>query len=235
MTWSPYCGAAPDPGAWLTQWNGDPVLISALLLGAVLGWQRASDRPAFGGALLLLALLFVSPLCALTSALFAARVAHHVVLIGIAAPLIARGFDLRTGGLVPATFASILIFYGWHVPAIYTAALSSDAIFWMLQLALLVSATFFWAAIRGAAAPVAVATLLVTMVAMGLLGALLTFAGTALYTPHLVSTYAWNLTPVEDQQLAGLVMWAPAAALYLAAALSVAWRALAPRRGHAGA
>jgi len=63
---------------------------------------------------------------------------------------------------------------------------------------------------------------------MGLLGALITFAGTPLYAPHAVSTLAWGLTPLEDQQLAGLVMWAPAAALYLAAALWRGWHMLAP-------
>jgi len=56
---------------------------------------------------------------------------------------------------------------------------------------------------------------------MGLLGAVLTFAGQAVYEPHAYSTLAWGLTPLEDQQAAGLIMWAPAAALYLAAAL---WR-----------
>ena len=35
---------------------------------------------------------------------------------------------------------------------------------------------------------------------------------------------AWDLTPLEDQQLAGLIMWAPAAAIYLVAALLIAGR-----------
>jgi len=63
---------------------------------------------------------------------------------------------------------------------------------------------------------------------MGLLGALITFAGAPLYAPHAVSTLAWGLTPLEDQQLAGLIMWAPAAVFYLAAALWRGWHMLAP-------
>ena len=59
------------------------------------------------------------------------------------------------------------------------------------------------------------------MLLMGLLGALIVFAGQPLYAPHFASTMAWNMTPLEDQQAAGLIMWAPAAALYLFAAL---WR-----------
>jgi putative membrane protein len=62
------------------------------------------------------------------------------------------------------------------------------------------------------------------MVQMGLLGALITFAGEPLYAPHLLTTAAWGLTPLEDQQLGGLIMWAPAAAVYLVAALLVAGR-----------
>jgi putative membrane protein len=56
------------------------------------------------------------------------------------------------------------------------------------------------------------------MVQMGLLGALLTFARAPLYIPHLAATGPWGLSPTEDQQLAGLIMWAPGAGLYLAAA-----------------
>jgi putative membrane protein len=59
------------------------------------------------------------------------------------------------------------------------------------------------------------------MLLMGLLGALIVFAGQPLYAPHFASTLAWNMTPLEDQQAAGLIMWAPAAAAYLLVAL---WR-----------
>jgi hypothetical protein len=65
------------------------------------------------------------------------------------------------------------------------------------------------------------------MVQMGLLGALITFAANPLYAPHFATTLPWGLDPLEDQQLAGLIMWAPAAAIYLAAALFIAGRWLA--------
>lgn len=228
----PYCGAAPKPEALAGAWNFDPVLIAALGL-AVFGVRRARDRRTFAAAWMLAAVLFVSPLCAWTSALFAVRVTHHVVLAGVLAPMLARAFDLRSGRLFAATAVSIVAFYVWHVPAVYAAALSNDAVYWALTLALLASAMWFWAAIRVAAVPAAVAALLVTMVAMGLLGALLTFAAVPLYAPHLSTTVAWGITPLEDQQLAGLVMWAPAAGLYLAAALTLGWRALGPEPGPA--
>jgi putative membrane protein len=56
----------------------------------------------------------------------------------------------------------------------------------------------------------AVAASALTSLQMGLLGAILTFADRPLYTPHLLTTQAWGLTPLADQQLAGVIMWIPA-------------------------
>ena len=51
----------------------------------------------------------------------------------------------------------------------------------------------------------------------------ITFAGTPWY-PSYHSTAAWGLTPLEDQQLAGLVMWMPGGVAYLVAALALTAR-----------
>ena len=227
--WIPYCGAAPLPADWLARWNGDPLLILAFAATASLALRRGVDRPFWAG-MAVLVLLFVSPLCALSSALFSVRVVHHVLLTAVAAPWLLWGMPrLAMRGSAPLWAAvHILLFWIWHAPAPYAAALSSDLIFWTMQLSLLASALAFWGALRRAAAPTAILLLLAMMVQMGLLGALITFAGAPLYPPHAVSTFAWNLTPLEDQQLAGLIMWAPAAAFYLAAALWRGWHMLAP-------
>ena len=54
---------------------------------------------------------------------------------------------------------------------------------------------------------------------MGLLAALLTFAPDPLYAEHLTTTAAFGLSALEDQQLAGLVMWVPGMAVFLVLAL----------------
>jgi putative membrane protein len=214
--WMPYCGAAPGPAEWWMRWNGDPVLIAVLLAAAfVLRRGPAAAHLALGVA----ALLFVSPFCALTSALFAARAAHHVVLVAALAPLIAWSLPVRAGGVGAWTALSALTLWIWHVPSLYAAALSHDAIYWSMQLSLLGSAVGFWRAVRGAPPPQAVAALLAYMVQMGLLGALLAFGNTAFYAPHALTTAAWGLSRLADQQLAGLIMWVPGAGVYLAAAL----------------
>jgi putative membrane protein len=230
MTWIPYCGAGPDPAELWSRWNLDPLLLAALAFAAaslVLLARRATPwRPALGWtALAVLTLAFVSPLCALSSALFAARTVHHLLLVAVAAPLIAWSAPLLRARAAPLALAChAALFWAWHAPAAYGLALQNDAVYWLMQASLLASATWFWRAVRAAAAPTAVGLLLVATIQMGLLGAILTFAPQPLYAPHALTTFAWGLTPLEDQQTAGLIMWAPASALYLIAALVVLGR-----------
>lgn len=223
----PYCGPAPIPAEWMLRWNLDPGLLAALGAAALMAWRWKARGPFWAG-FSLIALLFVSPLCALSSALFSVRVAHHIILTAVAAPLFALGLPrFRPRGGAPLWAAAhILAFWIWHAPPPYTLALASDGAFWLMQLSLLANAFGFWASLRSSPPPLAIGLLLAMMVQMGLLGALITFAGTPLYVPHLATTTAWGLAPLEDQQLAGLIMWAPAAALYLGAALCTGWRLL---------
>ena len=229
--WLPYCGAAPVPEDWLGRWNADPVLLLGIAGVAVVLWRLAHARSGqhlLASALALAVLLFVSPFCALSSALFSARVTHHVLLTAVVAPLLV--FALPTartrwvGSLPLWTGAQAVTFGLWHAPGVYAEALSSNLLYWTMQLTLLGTSAGFWAALRRSPAPAAIAALLISTVQMGLLGALITFAGTPLYAPHLMTTQPWGLSALEDQQLAGLIMWAPSAGLYLAAALFLTHR-----------
>lgn len=236
--WLPYCGAAPVPVNLLGRWNLDPLLIIGLVTVAILMWRRAetdAERHRLGMAGALALLLFVSPFCALSSALFSARVTHHVLLSTLLAPLLVFAVPAsrlsRIGSLGLWTGLQAIVFWLWHEPGFYAAALSSDGTYWLMQLTISGTAIGFWAALRRASGLSAVAALLFSTVQMGLLGALITFAGTPLYSPHYLTTTPWGLKALEDQQLAGLIMWAPSAGLYLGAALFVAQRWL--KREHA--
>ncbi len=225
--WIPYCGAAPLPAELAARWNLDPILLSALAFATVLGVHLSATSPAvrwrFLLAMAFLGLLFVSPFCALTSALFSARTLHHLALTSLAAPLLAAALPVRSvpGGWGLWAGVHAVTFWLWHAPPAYEAALSSHALYWLMQASLLLTALVLWRAIRAAPPTGAIFALLATMVQMGLLGALLTFSTTSLYAPHASAPLAWGLSPLEDQQLAGLIMWAPGAGLYLAAALTI--------------
>lgn len=227
--WTPYCGVGATPADVLARWNADPVLLAALTLVAA-GLWRVRAPPAGWAVWGLAVMLFVSPLCALSSALFAARTVHHVLLVAALAPLAAWALPpLRAPGLGLVTLAATAVFWAWHAPAAYALAMSHDGAYWLMQASLFAVALWFWIAVRAARPLAAVAALLVSTVQMGLLGALLTVADRAVYAPHAATTLAWGLTPLQDQQAAGLIMWAPAAAIYLAVAMVLLGRQLAPR------
>ena len=65
-----------------------------------------------------------------------------------------------------------------------------------------------------------------TFMHTGLLGALLSFAGAPWYPLYELRPQAFGLTPLADQQLAGVIMWVPMSAIYLAAGLAVMARLL---------
>ena len=112
----------------------------------------------------------------------------------------------------------------WHMPAPYQAALRSPAVHAMEHLSFLGTALLFWWAVapslgrlrgsEGAGILIVAGTLLHS----GALGALLMFARAPWYPAHEAGARAWGMTALEDQQLAGLIMWIPASLVYIAAA-----------------
>jgi putative membrane protein len=234
-----YCGSPPSPESLWGRWNLDPGLLLALLVVAgAAAWllRRAagSRQLAFGAGWGLMVVLFVSPLCALTVALFSARVGHHVALTMLVAPLLALALPprlARHAGLLPALAVSTIALWFWHSPEIYASAFTHPAIYWAMQLSLLGSFTWLWIGLlRADNAMAAGVTALSSAIQMGLLGALLVFAPQPVYLPHLGTTMAFGLAPLDDQQLGGLIMWVPANLPLLALVL---WRlagALAPDR-----
>lgn len=211
----PYCGPAPSPYSLISAWNFD--LLSLLLCAAPIVLVLAKPSSPRGPAILAaaaLALAFVSPLCALTTALFAARGLHHLVLILMAAPALA--FVWRRplpGGLFGGFLGLTLLLWLWHLPAAYTLAWDHPALYWLLQLGLIGTGWAFWAAVlfprRASERINAVGALLALAGQMGLIGAVLTFSPRTLYAQHLPLAPAFGLDALTDQQLAGLIMWVP--------------------------
>lgn len=202
-----YCGPAPLPEEVLWRWNFDPLAVAVIAALAV--WYGRSRAGAL--AVAVLAVAFLSPLCALSSALFSARVVHHILLVAVAAPLLAlaRPARRRTGAGLPFILATALLWL-WHLPIAYDAALSDMAVYWIMQASLFGSAWLFWRAAFSQPEGSGLGWVFLAYVAMGLLGALLTLAPQALYSAHASAPLLWGFTPLSDQQLGGLIMWMPA-------------------------
>ena len=245
----PYCGNPPSPDALVSSWNIDPLLLLLLAGGAASfalaehGWRKSENsfpvrrEIMFAAGFSVLVLALVSPLCPLSVSLFSARVGQHVILTLIAAPAIIAGWPVaildrfrpswRSPLLACLCFAAVLWF--WHAPAPYAATFSSDIIYWTMHVTTIGAALFLWATLMDDAPERSIAAAcagVLTTAQMGFLGAIITLAPRALYTPHLLTTAAWGLSPLEDQQLGGAIMWIGGCAVFLAVSLIMLARSM---------
>lgn len=120
--------------------------------------------------------------------------------------------------------AHALILWAWHAPSLFAWTLRSKPVHTLQHVSFLGSALLFWFALfhgpqRQRGYGTAVLYLFTTALHTSLLGVLLTLSRKPWYEPYLFTTAAWNLTPLEDQQLGGLIMWIPAGVVYLISAL----------------
>jgi cytochrome c oxidase assembly factor CtaG len=198
-----------------------------------------------------LALSLLSPLHAASEEIFSAHMAQHELLMVVAAPLIVlgrpsiamlmslpRGARRAIGRVMrikvrpfDAWLAHAIVLWVWHLPALFEATLTSDRMHALQHISFVGSALVFWSAVlrprRRASLGLSIVSLFTTAVHTSVLGALMTFARLPWYPAYAHSAALWGLTPAEDQQLAGLIMWVPASAAYLIAAMIIVRRWLA--------
>ena len=141
-------------------------------------------------------------------------------------PLFAACWRLLTEPLV-ATLLHAIALWAWHMPVLYNAVMAHDGIHWLQHVSFLLTALlFWWSLLQGRARErgygAAVFYLFATALHSGLLGILLTLSRRLWYPAQTLVGARWGLTPLEDQQLAGLVMWIPAGLVYAGAALALA-------------
>ena len=224
-----YCGSPPSLAEIATRWNLDPALLAVLAFAFALS-LRAGNRLATIGVALL-AVAFVSPLCAASVTLFSARSLHHLLLIlgALCFAMAMRDSTLfrRRVPVGPATIGMTAVLWGWHVPSLYDAALANMLVYWIMQISILAASFAFWMAVCRASAVGAVGGLLGGTVQMGFLSALLTFATQPLYRIHIAAAPSWGMSPLTDQQLAGLIMWVGGMAPFAIGAAAIARKAWA--------
>ena len=129
----------------------------------------------------------------------------------------------------------------WHVPSFYEAALANDGVHALEHLCFVVTAgLFWWGMVHGRYGRmgygVGVLYVFLTAIHSSLLGALMTVAPRILYTAYAQSAAEWHVDALEDQQLAGLLMWVPSGVVFivLGLALLAAWLGESDKRAALG-
>jgi cytochrome c oxidase assembly factor CtaG len=131
----------------------------------------------------------------------------------------------------------MVVVFAWHAPPLYEAALASRIVHALEHATFLVTAVAFWGCVARLAGAgqggVALLLLFATATACGVLGALIALSPTPWYRAYAAGTPAFWVSPLEDQQLAGLLMWVPGNAAYAVAGLAAfrQWVLSAARAG----
>jgi len=140
---------------------------------------------------------------------------------------VAGAWRWLTGPIV-ATLLQATALWLWHAPTLFDLALASDGWHAAQHMSFLVSALLFWTAMLGrrgragavAQRGVAALCLFATSVVSGALGALMAISESPWYSGYSALGMApFGLTPAEDQQVAGLIMWVPGGLVHAIAAL----------------
>jgi cytochrome c oxidase assembly factor CtaG/cytochrome c2 len=227
------------PARWweaLTFWCGWSTLALALL----------SPLHRLGGSLVSAHMAQHELLMALAAPLLVLGRPLLVTLWGLP-PRARRALGRSAGALRPAwRFLSrievawllhALALVGWHLPRLYQGTLDSEVVHGLQHSSFLLTAlVFWWSVLPGATLHnrhgAAILSLFGTMAYTGGLGALLTLGRTLWYPAYGGAAPLWGLTPLEDQQLAGLIMWVPGGLSYLLATawLVIDWLRIAERR-----
>jgi len=142
-----------------------------------------------------------------------------------AAPLRRLGRALASPGLAWVSFSAVL--WAWHTPMLYDLALRSDLWHHIEHACFGAAGLLFWrpVIVPWPARPIwsrwaMVAYLLLADAQNTALAAVLTFSDRVIYSAYESAPRVWAISALEDQSVAGVIMWVPGSAMFLVA---VAW------------
>ena len=205
-------------------------------------------------------LALVSPIDRLGDTyLFSVHMLQHLILLVIVPPLLLLGLPPKLleralqwkmanqvervlGVPLLAWIVGEITLWGWHIPALYNAALAHQGIHIVQHLSFLVTSTILWWPVIGSVASrrrmnslAGGMYLVATGLSSSVLGIILTFAHPGLYpiyehppgSPAILALirHSWGISVAADQQLGGLLMWVASTPIYLLAiaAIMVRW------------
>lgn len=212
-------------------------MIGLAVLGGLyvyLGGLKAPARrvSSFAGALTVLFLALNGPLHNLSDTyLFSAHMAQHLLLTLVFPPLLLYGtpapvvrpllrprWVTALGRFVTKPLAAAILFTApivlWHVPALYEAALRNHNLHIVQHLVFLTTAVIMWWPVLSPVPELPRLPHLLQMlylfllgIPMSITGALITLSDRVLYPFYAAAPRVGGLSPLDDQQIGGLLMW----------------------------
>jgi cytochrome c oxidase assembly factor CtaG len=213
-----------------------PLLLAAALYAKRASTLAAKGRPVpvwrqacFAGGLLTIAVALVSPVGHLAEELVLAHMVEHLLLGDIGTLLLVLGL---TGPLLqPILAISVfdrlrilahplvafplwaLNFYFWHIPALYDAAYGGAPLHALEHMTFIFFGCLMWMPVFGPlpmpqwfTAGWKVGYVIAVRFTGAILGNVLMWSGSVLYTVYAPGERYWGLTPIEDQSTAGVIM-----------------------------
>ncbi len=172
--------------------------------------------------------------------LFSAHMVQHLLLIlalppllligtpgWLLKPLLQKPLIARLGRFLtlplPALLVFNFVFAVYHVPALYDWTLRDETVHIIVHLLLMATAVITWSPILSPlrewrlALSFQVLYLFLQAIPPTILGALITFSPEAIYPTYVAAPRVFDISALEDQQMAGVIMWIPGALVYLLA------------------
>jgi cytochrome c oxidase assembly factor CtaG len=222
-----------------------PPLLAGALYAKRCSTLAAKGRPVplwrqlcFAAGLLMIAVALVSPIGHLAEELVIAHMVEHLLLGDIATLLLVLGL---TGPLLQPVLAIpvfdrlrilahplvalplwALNFYLWHIPALYDAAYAGAPLHALEHTTFLFFGCLMWMPVFGPlpmpqwfSAGWKVGYVIAVRFAGAVLGNVLMWSGSELYSVYAPGERYWHLSPITDQSIAGVVMMAEGTLLAL--------------------
>ncbi len=197
------------------------------------GLIRLSQPWLYFGGLLAAALALLSPIDVLGDSLFAFHMGQHILLVMVVPPLLLLGlpapflrwslFETRLRGVLHVLTDPLAAFalynvnlWVWHLPALYQGALETDLLHALQHTLFLGTGMLFWWRVfdptRGwyplwGWQPARWVYLLVSAPPSYLLGSIFWASGSVIYPHYAQAPRLLALSALEDQRIAGMLMW----------------------------
>ena len=185
---------------------------------------------AFGSGIFLLVVALISPLDSLSEYLFSAHMLQHMLLLYIVPPLllvgmpawllrpalryrgVKRSLEILTGP-VPAIILFNAVLVVWHMPGAWDDALLNPTVHALEHVCMLGAGLVAWWPIFSPlpevprmSYPGQMLYLFIQSLVPAIVGAFMTFSSIVIYPVYAETPKLWGLTPLVDQQIAGLLM-----------------------------